>query len=85
MGSIFSRPKPPPPPPSRLEESIERQENREQQREVNARRRTTSRRRARAAGGMAQLMTGDATARGRDTAATEGLSQTLGAGRNPRG
>ena len=87
MGGIFSKPKAPPPPDPEVEEKIEKREERAARDEASSRRRLAARISARRTGGSRLLMApgvyGDAS-RDRDVA-TNALSNTLGAGRNPRG
>ena len=87
MGGIFSKPKAPPPPDPKIEENIQKREEKVARDEASNRRRMAARVSSRRTGGSRMLMApgvyGDAS-RDRDVATTA-LSNTLGAGRNPRG
>ena len=87
MGGIFSKPKAPPPPDPEVEEKIKKREDAVARDEASSRRRLAARISARRTGGSRLLMApgvyGDAS-RDRDVA-SNALSNTLGAGRNPRG
>lgn len=85
MGGIFSKPKAPPPPDPKIDENLRKQEDKNKREEVSSRRRLAARASARRTGGTRMLMAPGVfgeTARGRDVA---NLTNTLGAGRNPRG
>tara|TARA_Y100000004_G_scaffold182527_1_gene229370 strand:+ start:1022 stop:1279 length:258 start_codon:yes stop_codon:yes gene_type:complete len=85
MGGIFSKPKAPPPPDPSIDANLRKQEEKNTRDEASSRRRLAARASARRTGGARMLMAPGVfgeTARGRDVA---NLTNTLGAGRNPRG
>lgn len=83
MAGIFSKPKAEVEP--KIDESLRKQEDKNKREDASSRRRLAARASARRTGGSRMLMApgvfGEA-AQGRDVA---NLSNTLGAGRNPRG